>query len=168
MNLPLTPDFFKDIAAYQELKNYDREDKDTWFAEKCLLDWCASDKHQHIASSLRQSSVIDVLKDYYQDKLSTRDIGYMAVPEPVMEALVLRGYASGDRERIQFKGSGLIAGRIIRGTRFMSFPYRLKYDLWVWLWWLVLLLAFIILLKEASPLLSGIWNELLLILDKLQ
>ncbi len=158
MDLPFSPNFFKKIDIFQQLKEYDQElsEKRTWVVEKLILEWAAGPGHQHIGEHVSPDIIKQALiPSVNANRIPTESITYVATIEGVSQALkslVVRGYADPLDQQIypnhvRFNNSGLVAGKIILETS--NLTKIGKYILWARLWWVVAIAGIVVLLVEA-------------------
>lgn len=165
MDLPITPIFFRKVGIFQKLVDaeYGFSQKNIWEAEKAALIWAAGPNHQLAGSYITKKNIQDLLRDEINSRIKKGDQKVeklfdfaISFPDQVMEIIVMHGFASekGDgadsgNYSIRFNPDGFMAGNILIETN--NLKSRLKYSIWVALWWPVLFLGGIILLEQALP-----------------
>lgn len=168
MNLPFTPTFFRKIDVYQRIMEFENDlsIKHIWQAEKVILIWSAGEHHQHIGSYIDAKCAMVPLRQAVNDGLLDQDsVEYAVSPQHVLNSLITKGFAEKNptNESVKITQDGFWAGKILKETD------RLKkvstYQFWIWFWWLVFVLALIILFYQAWPGLISVIHFIIKILQ---
>lgn len=150
MNLPFSPTLFSKIDAFQQLKEYEKENKPTWDAEKRFLMWASSDGHAHRGTPVGTDHLHDALKVYQEAGTLPNTSGTFVERvngHIILDALETRGYViKFDENRIKFTQSGFIAGKILRDTEMLTSSSF--YASWGKIWWIVFVAVSLLLVLQ--------------------
>ncbi len=158
MNLPFSVTFFKKIDIFHQIREMDNEKKDKHLliAEKAVLDWAASEHHQHLGSPIGtehvQSALLIYISEGRIDKSEQENLNRSA--QNILDSLETRGFGNyphlngSEDKRVKINSYGLQTGKVIRELK--HWESWVIYIFWTIIWWVVLILGFIILFLQAA------------------
>lgn len=156
MNLPFSPTFFRKMDVFQQLMEYEsQKEKHLWEGEKALLMWARGEEHQHLGSALGINHVKDALdycvrKNFIPQSENDRMRGSA---RHILESLTTHEFGnlvdnSNPRNPgIKINRNGILAGQILIETNNLNNP--MMYQAWIFIWWIVLGGATLILLNQS-------------------
>lgn len=143
MELPFSPSFFKKIEIYQQLKGYQKIEHggSIWIDEKSVLLWYVSSENTSKGSPITRHRIKDII-----DKNKTISLEHA---KEIFHGLSMRRFLdkSADEESGFFNRDAYFAGEVLTET--IGLGATRKYDLWILIWWIILISALIIVLCEA-------------------
>lgn len=171
MDLPFSPTFFKKLDIYQRLLIFENQGKPIWYAEKLLLEWAASQHHQHLGAYISEGTAKRAFdKPLAEGRFNNhkKEAAYVADAQHVLDALVVRGFAD-ERpnlpKEVRINKDGLMAGTVLNETNLLNNKW--SYQIWILIWWIILTLALIILVGQATSAISMINNFLIVPIIKI-
>lgn len=164
MNLPFTPASFRKLDILQQLMEYEshKKEKSLWNGVKALLIWAASEHHVHLGSFLGPNHVKSALQhsEFFSEEERKRLVDSCA---HILESLTVYGFGeqgpSPDPKQpsVKINRNGVLAGRILVETNFLKNTWW-RYQIWVFVWWLILVVAAIILISQTITAAKSIFN----------
>lgn len=174
MNLPFSPMFYRKVALFQELMEYENQGKikELWQAEKAALYWAAGKHHQHLGQSIDWKNIKDALSIWVADGYMTAKTqgDYDGQRYQVLKNLEIHEFAKKSDVKktgywVIINKDGILAGEIIRETKNLKNLW--KYKLWVMDWYLLYYAAGLLLVVQAVKALFEVFTPLKSFLDKL-
>jgi hypothetical protein len=157
MNLPFSPTFFRKIDLFQQLMEFEnqKDKKHLWDGEKAVLIWASSEHHQHLGSTIDDHHVKDalnycVVEKYLTEANKERMKGSL---KHILESLPVYGFgdlvstADPKTSSVRINRNGILAGRILAETNSLTNTW--KYRIWIFIWWLILITAGVLLLTQT-------------------
>lgn len=164
MNLPFSPTFFRKMDVFQQLREYEsqKDKKHLWEGEKALLLWAGSEHHQHLGSAINIKHVHDALKycvkeNFIPESERVRMKGslrYILESLPTHEFGLLVDDSDPKNPSVKINRNGILAGQILTETNNLKTP--IMYQAWIFIWWIVLGGATLILINQSLQALLGI------------